>query len=148
MYQNLIRCPYDPWCEEIWRCSEKSSKVLVPWPYFLYNKGTCNTKKQVSMISKPRHREEEPQNTDCHKTSERQLKQSNQLFLPHQDDCKGYFKINWSFEWISEEQVDIHLSSEVTQIQLSFQGHYGMDQTTYETCHMAILHKVRKTTKF
>ena len=54
-------------------------------------------KKQVSMIRKchnhtpqtnPRHREEEPQNTGCHKTSGRQLKQSNQLSFPHQDDCK------------------------------------------------------------
>ena len=35
----------------------------------------------------PWHREEEPQNTDCHKASGRQLKQSNQLSLPHQDDC-------------------------------------------------------------
>ena len=32
--------------------------------------------------------EEEPQNTNSHKTSRRQLKQSNQLSLPRQDDCK------------------------------------------------------------
>ena len=35
-----------------------------------------------------RHREEEPQNTDLHNTPGRQLKQSNQLSLRHQDDCK------------------------------------------------------------
>ena len=32
-----------------------------------------------------RHREEEPLNH--HETPERQIKQSNQLSLPHQDDC-------------------------------------------------------------
>ena len=36
----------------------------------------------------PRHRKEEPQNIDCTKTPGRQLKQSNQLSLPHQGDCK------------------------------------------------------------
>ena len=33
----------------------------------------------------PRHREEEPLNH--HETPGRQIKQSNQLSLPHQDDC-------------------------------------------------------------
>ena len=33
----------------------------------------------------PWHREEEPLNP--HETPERQIKQSNQLTLPHQDDC-------------------------------------------------------------
>ena len=33
-----------------------------------------------------RHREEEPLNH--HETPGRQIKQSNQLPLPHQDDCK------------------------------------------------------------
>ena len=33
----------------------------------------------------PWHREEEPLNP--HETPGRQIKQSNQLFLPHQDDC-------------------------------------------------------------
>ena len=32
------------------------------------------------------HHEEEPHNN--HETPERQTKQSNQLSLPHQDDCK------------------------------------------------------------
>ena len=54
-------------------------------------------KKQVIIIRKyynhtlqtnPRHREEEPQYTDCQKTSRRQLKLNNQLSLHHQDDCK------------------------------------------------------------
>ena len=35
-----------------------------------------------------RHREEEPQNIYGNKTSERQLKQGNQLALPRRDDCK------------------------------------------------------------
>ena len=34
----------------------------------------------------PRHREEEPHNYQ--ETTGRQTKQSNQLSLPHQDDCK------------------------------------------------------------
>ena len=34
----------------------------------------------------PRHGKEEPHNN--HKTPEGQTKQSNQLSLPHQDDCK------------------------------------------------------------
>ena len=37
-----------------------------------------------TLQTKPRHREEEPQSTNSHKTSGRQLKQSNQLSLPHQ----------------------------------------------------------------
>ena len=35
-----------------------------------------------------RRHEEEPQNTNSHKTSGRQLKNSNQLSLPRRDDCK------------------------------------------------------------
>ena len=34
----------------------------------------------------PWHHEEKPHNN--HETPERQTKQSNQLFLPYQDDCK------------------------------------------------------------
>ena len=37
-------------------------------------------------LTNPRHREEEPHNH--HETPGRQIKQSNQLSLPHQDDCK------------------------------------------------------------
>ena len=36
--------------------------------------------------TKPWHREEEPHNNQ--ETPGRQTKQSNQLSLPHQDDCK------------------------------------------------------------
>ena len=38
------------------------------------------------MQTNPWHREEEPHNN--HETPGRQTKQSIQLFLPHQDDCK------------------------------------------------------------
>ena len=43
----------------------------------------CNHTRQTN----PGHREESPQNSN--NTAERQLKQSNQLSLPRQDDCKG-----------------------------------------------------------
>ena len=36
----------------------------------------------------PRYRKEEQQNTDCHNTTGRHLKQSNRLSLPYQNDCK------------------------------------------------------------
>ena len=42
--------------------------------------------RQSHTAEQPTDREEEPQNTDRHKTPGRQLKQSNQLSLPHQDD--------------------------------------------------------------
>ena len=42
----------------------------------------------LTLQTKPQHREEEPQNIYRNKTSVRQLKQSNQLSLPLQDDCK------------------------------------------------------------
>ena len=41
-----------------------------------------------TLQTKPRHQEEKPKNTNMHKTPGRQLKQSNQLFLPRQDDYK------------------------------------------------------------
>ena len=40
------------------------------------------------LYTNPRHREEEPQDTHSRKTPGRQLKQSNQPFLPHQDGYK------------------------------------------------------------
>ena len=40
---------------------------------------------QSQTAATPWHREEEPLNH--HKTPGRQIKQSNQLSLPHQDDC-------------------------------------------------------------
>ena len=39
----------------------------------------------------PRHHEEEPHNN--HETPEGQTKQSSQLSLPHQDDCKTKMNI-------------------------------------------------------
>ena len=60
---------------------------------FAYNKAN-SVRKLVSMIKKyhnhkpqttPWHSEEEPHNR--HETPGRQIKQSNQLSLPHQDDC-------------------------------------------------------------
>ena len=43
----------------------------------------------IALQTNPEHHEEEPQNTDCHKTSGRQtFKQTNQLSLRHQDDSK------------------------------------------------------------
>ena len=41
---------------------------------------------QSQMQTRPWHHEEEPHNN--HETPGRQTKQSNQLSLPHQDDCK------------------------------------------------------------
>ena len=40
---------------------------------------------QSQTVDNPLHREEEPLNH--HETPGRQIKQSNQLSLPHQDDC-------------------------------------------------------------
>ena len=42
---------------------------------------------QSQTANKLMHHEEEPHNQKKKKTG-RQTKQSNQLFLPHQDDCK------------------------------------------------------------
>ena len=47
-----------------------------------------NHKRQTT----PWHREEEPLNN--HKTPGRQIKQSNQLSLPHQDDCNTTMEIS------------------------------------------------------
>ena len=41
---------------------------------------------QSQTADNPWHREEEPRNN--HETPGRKTKQSNQLSLPHQDDCK------------------------------------------------------------
>ena len=76
------------------------SGVIVEFPGhahlpFSLHAGGINKKINVSMIRKyhnhklqtnPWHGEEEPQNT--HETSGRETKQSNQLSLSHQDDCK------------------------------------------------------------
>ena len=42
---------------------------------------------KISQSQTARQHEEEPQNTNSLKTSERQLKENNQLYLSHQDDC-------------------------------------------------------------
>ena len=39
-----------------------------------------------TLQTNPRHHEKEPQNTNSQKMSRRQLKQINQLSLPHQDN--------------------------------------------------------------
>ena len=41
-----------------------------------------------TLQTNPPHLEEEPQNINSNKTQDKQLKQSNQLSLPRQDDCK------------------------------------------------------------
>ena len=46
------------------------------------------TNQTHTLQTNPRLHEEEPQSTSSHKTSGIQLKQSNQLSLPRQDDCK------------------------------------------------------------
>ena len=70
---------------------------------WLFNKRRGGTRKKiVSMIRKyhnhklqttPWHREEEPLNH--HETPGRQIKQSNQLSLPHQDDCNTRMDIKY-----------------------------------------------------
>ena len=52
--------------------------------------------------TRSRHREEEAQNINSHKTSGRQLKQSNQPSLPQQYDYKGDDHIN---PWLVEEET-------------------------------------------
>ena len=46
----------------------------------------------IQLQTNPLHREKEPHNN--HETPGRQTKQSNQLSLPHQDDCKTKMDIN------------------------------------------------------
>ena len=50
----------------------------------LYRLGTLTT--TTTTTTTTWHREEEPHNN--HETTGKQNKQSNQLSLPHQDDCK------------------------------------------------------------
>ena len=73
----------------------KVSAFILP---FVAHSPTTLTNKKVSEYNQeipqsqtaekpiPRHREEEPHYN--HETPGRQTKQSNQLSLPHQDDCK------------------------------------------------------------
>ena len=71
--------------------------------------------KQVRLIRKklnhtlqtiPRHPEEGPHNYNNHRTSERQTNLRNQLYLPHQDDCKT--KMTQSNAQQNIEQVQIY----------------------------------------
>ena len=41
-----------------------------------------------TLHTNPRHREEEPHNSNCHKTSRWHLKSSNQLTVPRHNDGK------------------------------------------------------------
>ena len=99
-YCQLIACVvwftfFCPFCSFL-KMVQLLIKCCIRW-YSVKFFTTYHRKKQVSMIRKchnhtpqtiPRHRKEEPQNSDCHKTSGRQVKQSNQVSLPHQNDCK------------------------------------------------------------
>ena len=49
---------------------------------------------QTQTAYNPWHREEEPHNH--HDAPGRQTKQSNQLSLPHQDDCKTRHKVTYN----------------------------------------------------
>ena len=73
----------------------KVSAFILPFvahsPTTLTNKKVSEYNQQIPQSQtaekpNPQHREEEPHNN--HETPERQTKQSNQLSLPHQDDCK------------------------------------------------------------
>ena len=89
---QLSHCPLLCLC----RCTYTDVKMILIWlDQFRFSKNkTYSDLKIVSMIRKyhnhktqttPWHREEEPLNH--HETPGRQIKQSNQLSLPHQDDC-------------------------------------------------------------
>ena len=53
----------------------------------------------------PWHHEEEPHNT--HETPERQTKQSNQLPLPHQDDCKTRSNVQQNIEQLQTPTMGV-----------------------------------------
>ena len=66
----------------------------------------------------PWHNEEEPHNH--HVTPGRQTKQSNQLYLPHQDDCKTRMNIKQVSK--PPEQSDTKVSNSLIQIGLTFKA--------------------------
>ena len=74
---------------------------------------------QSHTADQPTHREEAPQNTDCHKTSGMQLKQSNQFSLPHQDYCKS--RRTQSTKWTSTQKTCLRW----------FVNNTGADQPTH-----------------
>ena len=57
--------------------------AIIPFAY-TKNEGEYDEEIHTTITHRrhPRHRKEEPRNTNSHKTSGRQLKQSNQLSLP------------------------------------------------------------------
>ena len=73
-----------------WWGTLRSSKKNVPFICSSFNSKISMIRKYHNHIlqTNPLHREKEPQNTSSHKTSERQLKQSEQLSLLRQYDCK------------------------------------------------------------
>ena len=63
----------------------------------------------------PRHREKEPHNN--HETSGRQTKQSNQLSLPHQDDCKlegTYSNVQQNIDQLQTPTMGVTINNKTT----------------------------------
>ena len=60
----------------------------------------------------PWHREEEPHNN--HETPGRQTKQSNQLSLPHQDDCKTRMNVQQNIEQLQNPTMGVTINNEST----------------------------------
>ena len=63
----------------------------------------------------PWHREEEPHNN--HETPGRQTKQSNQLSLPHQDDCKTRMNVQQNIEQLQNPTMGVTINNESTTIE-------------------------------
>ena len=64
------------------------------------------------------HREEEPHNN--HKTPGRQTKQSNQLSLPHQDDCKQegtWSNVQQNIEQLQTPTMGVTINNKTTTSQ-------------------------------
>ena len=60
----------------------------------------------------PWHRGEEPHNN--HETRGRQTKQSNQLSLPHQDDCKTRMNVQQNIEQLQNPTMGVTINNEST----------------------------------
>ena len=60
----------------------------------------------------PWHREEEPHNN--HETPGKQTKQSNQLSLPHQDDCKTRMNVQQNIEQLQNPTMGVTINNEST----------------------------------
>ena len=72
----------------------------------------------------PLHRDEEPLNH--HVTPGRQIKQSNQLSLPHQDDCNTRIDIKYHFQIFWWHQND---SNEASKLRLVYLSALSADNT-------------------